>query len=78
MFGVQKTTDFLEKSTWTLAIALISLILLSNFAIDRGEVMVRDSGLRDQMEQAPAFPTQTAPATTDDAGAMELPEAVEE
>ena len=80
MFGVQKTTDFLEKNTWTLAIALISLILLSNFAIDRGEVIIRDSGLREQMEQAPAFPSATpAPnAAGDNTGAMELPEAVTE
>ena len=35
MMGVKKTTDFLEKSTWTLAISLIVLILASNFAIDR-------------------------------------------
>ena len=33
--GAKKTTDFLEKSTWTLAIVLISLSLLSNFAIPR-------------------------------------------
>ena len=26
--GVQKTTDFLDKSTWTLAAVLIALILL--------------------------------------------------
>ena len=31
MMGVKKTTDFLEKATWTLAISLIVLILLSNF-----------------------------------------------
>ena len=35
MMGVKKTTDFLEKATWTLAIVLISLSLLSNFAIPR-------------------------------------------
>ncbi len=28
--GVQKTTDFLEKATWTLAIALLALSLISN------------------------------------------------
>ena len=33
--GVQNTTNFLDKSTWTLAIALFALILLSNFAIPR-------------------------------------------
>ena len=35
IMGAKKTTDFLEKATWTLAIALISLSLLSNFAIPR-------------------------------------------
>ena len=35
VMGAKKTTDFLEKSTWTLAIALISLSLLSNFSIPR-------------------------------------------
>ena len=35
IMGAKKTTDFLEKATWTLAIILISLSLLSNFAIPR-------------------------------------------
>ena len=35
IMGAKKTTDFLEKTTWTLAIILISLSLLSNFAIPR-------------------------------------------
>ena len=35
IMGAKKTTDFLEKATWTLAIELISLSLLSNFAIPR-------------------------------------------
>lgn len=35
IMGAKKTTDFLEKATWTLAIALISLSLLSNFTIPR-------------------------------------------
>ena len=33
--GVQQTNNFLDKATWTLAIALLALILLSNFAIPR-------------------------------------------
>jgi preprotein translocase subunit SecG len=32
--GVQKTTDFLDKSTWTLGIILIALIMLSSLAFD--------------------------------------------
>ena len=35
IMGAKKTTDFLEKATWTLAIILITLSLLSNFSIPR-------------------------------------------
>jgi len=35
MGGVQNTNNFLDRSTWTLAISLFALILLSNFAIER-------------------------------------------
>tara|TARA_B100001250_G_scaffold395569_1_gene400624 strand:- start:878 stop:1147 length:270 start_codon:yes stop_codon:yes gene_type:complete len=35
MGGVQKTTDFLDRSTWILGAALLILILLSNVALDR-------------------------------------------
>jgi preprotein translocase subunit SecG len=35
IMGAKKTTDFLEKATWTLAVALIVLSLASNFAIPR-------------------------------------------
>lgn len=34
--GVQNTTNFLDKSTWTLSIVLLALILLSNFAAPSG------------------------------------------
>ena len=34
--GVQKTTDFLDKSTWVLATLLLALILLSNMTISNG------------------------------------------
>ncbi|XOD69287.1 MAG: preprotein translocase subunit SecG [Flavobacteriales bacterium AspAUS03] len=33
MFGVQRTNDFLEKTTWVLAIAIFILILLSNYIL---------------------------------------------
>ncbi|WP_010181543.1 preprotein translocase subunit SecG [Aquimarina agarilytica] len=35
--GVQKTTDFLDKSTWALATLLLALILLSNVSIMDGK-----------------------------------------
>ena len=34
--GVQNTNTFLDRTTWTLAIALFALILLANFTIPRG------------------------------------------
>lgn len=33
--GVQNTNNFLDRTTWTLAIAMFALILLANFAIPR-------------------------------------------
>jgi len=35
VMGVRKTTDFLEKSTWTLAVVLLVLSLSSTFVIPR-------------------------------------------
>jgi preprotein translocase subunit SecG len=36
IMGARKTADFLEKATWTLAIALCVLSIFSAFAIPRG------------------------------------------
>ncbi|SHL32551.1 preprotein translocase subunit SecG [Flavobacterium flevense] len=63
--GVQKTTDFLDKSTWTLAIVLIALILLSSLSFT-GSLSDADSKIIDTTEAAapvtqPAAPV--APAT---------------
>ena len=60
--GVQNTTNFLDKSTWTLAIALFFLILLSNFAIPRDTVDMDSAteGIvneREVLETPPALDT---------------------
>jgi preprotein translocase subunit SecG len=52
IMGAKKTTDFLEKATWTLAIALISLSLLSNFAIPRNNVEDPESIMQEQIDQS--------------------------
>lgn len=53
--GVRKTTDFLEKSTWTLAVVLLVLSLFSVFVIPRNQ-QVKESNtnteLKKQMEEA--------------------------
>ncbi len=52
IMGAKKTTDFLEKATWTLAIALISLSLLSNFAIPRTSTDEPESIMQEQIDQS--------------------------
>lgn len=42
--GVQNTTDFLEKATWTLAILLLCLSLVSNVFLPRTGNSVDDFG----------------------------------
>ncbi|MFO8233791.1 MAG: preprotein translocase subunit SecG [Bacteroidales bacterium] len=62
VMGVRKTADFLEKATWTLAVALLILSLLASMTIPRGSVE-EQSRLEDQIEdvqdpsQMPNFPT---------------------
>jgi len=60
--GVQKTTDFLDKSTWFLATALIVLILLSSISFP-SMVGQSDSKVIDQTEIAPKSATETPAAT---------------
>ena len=61
IMGVRKTTDFLEKATWTLAIVLLALTLTSTFVIPRGQVIeIRQSEIRDRIPMTtPDF--QTSP-----------------
>lgn len=38
VMGAPKTADFLEKATWTLAIALVLFCIVASYAIPRGTV----------------------------------------
>ena len=62
--GVQKTTDFLDKSTWTIATILIALILLSSLSFS-GSMSDTDSKIIEKTETAApqTAPVQNAPAT---------------
>ena len=65
--GVQSTNKFLDTATWTLAISLFALILLSNFAIPRNNVS-SDTNLKETISdvQVPKkAPAADAPTTTD-------------
>jgi preprotein translocase subunit SecG len=60
--GVQKTTDFLDKSTWTLATILIALILLSSLSFT-GSLSDNDPKTIDKTDIAtPATPKPATPA----------------
>jgi len=56
--GVQKTTDFLDKSTWTLAAIMIALILLSSLSFPSGATAVEPT-------DTPAASEKTVPVTTE-------------
>ncbi len=64
--GVKRTGDFLEKSTWSLAIGLFVLCLVSAGIQDRGDVVKTTSPLYQEAE--PIQPQQPA-----DQGAAEMP-----
>jgi preprotein translocase subunit SecG len=65
--GVQKTTDFLDKSTWTLAIVLIALVLLSSLSFtgstsDNNSKIIDNTEAAAPVTPAPAQPAAPAPA----------------
>ncbi|MDO9274919.1 MAG: preprotein translocase subunit SecG [Lutibacter sp.] len=65
--GVQNTTNFLDKSTWTLSIVLLALILLSNFAAPKvNAVDTTTSEIENTIEnrEVQDAPAQTAPVTS--------------
>jgi preprotein translocase subunit SecG len=70
--GVQKTGDFLDKSTWTLGTILIALILLSTLAFDGGssggsKVLGNDEGSTMSTTEIPATPEAQQQATEETA-----------
>ncbi len=66
--GVQKTTDFLDRSTWILATLLLALILLSNFGLNSRTVDNSESKLIEAGQE------QTIPETLP----AEIPEVPEQ
>jgi preprotein translocase subunit SecG len=67
MFGVRRTTDFLEKATWGLASALIALAILASVmggpaATAQKESLAKDAAT-DAPVNTPAGQQGAAPAT---------------
>ena len=65
MMGVRQTTDFLEKATWTMAIILVVLCLVSSMSIPKNlrSNEVQDTQMREQIElSTPVTPAAETPA----------------
>ena len=63
--GVQKTTDFLDKSTWVLALILGLLILMSNVSLindsnDGESILIEESISEETIPEIPEIPESTA------------------
>jgi len=79
--GVKKTTDFLDKATWSLVIALFVLVIGMNM-VSTETVEEQDTILQEQVEDAmpfqPAMPATPADAAPADAPVEGMPESVQE
>ena len=65
--GVKSTTDFLDKSTWALAIIILVLILISNVTLmndsDNSDSILIDESIPEQT--IPEIPDQSIPEIPD-------------
>jgi preprotein translocase subunit SecG len=62
IMGVQKTTDFIEKLTWGLALGLVGLCLFASLALPNKEQRNIGSSMQEQIDNSAAAPAQQAPA----------------
>ncbi len=73
VMGVRETTDFLEKFTWAMAVAIVVLSLIATVSMGRGAVSEGNSEvskdaqllLEHQNVDAPAMPQAEIPAETE-------------
>jgi len=75
VMGVRKTTDFLEKATWTLAGALLVLAFVAVWVLPKDQMGAAEIDEKlntlPAQQEVPAFPT---PAQGDDAAATDTPD----
>jgi preprotein translocase subunit SecG len=81
--GVRKTADFLEKTTWGLAAALLVLAILCAALIPRNQATGGQSMMQDQIQsaidptQAPSFPTSAPTQGTTSGTSANQPSSVD-
>ena len=64
-FGVQRTNDFMEKTTWTLGIIIVVLIVISVIVVAKPTRTINPQQAAPAQTEIPAnptTPTNTAPA----------------
>jgi len=76
VMGVKKTTDFLEKSTWTLSIVLLVLTLSTIFVIPSGQAysekettdidFIRNNDNPEAVDYAPSQENQALPTAPEE------------
>ena len=68
IMGVRKTADFLEKATWALAIAILSLSIIGSMSIPHDNEGVKESAIKNQVNNAtevPMVPTVPSSSNSD-------------
>lgn len=79
VIGVKKTGNFLEKTTWALAILLMALSLATNFLIDRSQNEVFTSPNVEKAQETTIMPSlPTEQENTNEEGSELLPQESEE
>ena len=78
--GVKKTTDFIEKATWGLAIFICVLSIATPFIskptiVSANKKITLEDMKAQQEQKAPQFPTQQAAPAQEQAPAAEAPAA---
>jgi len=61
VMGVKKTSDFIEKLTWGLALSLVVLCLVASFSLPNKQAVTTGSSMQEQIDNAGTAP-QKAPA----------------
>lgn len=65
IMGVRRTADFLEKATWTLAAALLTLSILASWVIPKQEEKTQ-TRIEKQIDNAGTFDPSTLPSIPTD------------
>jgi len=61
VMGVKKTTDFIEKLTWGLALTLVLLCLIAGMTLPNKNERGLGTSLQEQVDNAGSAPAQTLP-----------------